>query len=864
MINGIPVLASNRGALPEVVGGVGRSHGSGIRGQGSEVRPEGGFLFEIPARYTPETTLVPTAEEVEPWVETIIRLWDDEALFRKCSDNARTHALQWHPDRVGPIYAEFFRTLPLSPEERGVNQVTPLSREGRGVQSELTSIVIVTLNQLDHTKLCIESIQRHTTEPYELVFVDNGSSDDTVGYLRSIPNAKLIVNAANRGFPAAANQGLQAGSGRQSLLLNNDTIVTPGWLTRLLRALYSDPTVGMVGPCSNFVSGPQQIPVPYHDLDEIHRFARDWGEANEGRRIETDRLVGFCLLIRREVVERIGLLDERYGIGNFEDDDYCLRARQAGYRLVITRDAFVHHFGGATFIGSRVDHGTLMRRNQRLFQQKWRAARGQRSEVRGQYPTDECRMTNDETPTDHGPLTTDQVLLSLCMIARDNERTIGAALEGIRPWVDEMVVVDTGSNDATPQIAESLGARAFHFSWCDDFSAARNESIRHAGGRWIFWMDTDDTIDAENGRKLRELVSRQWSVVSGQLEKTLPTREPTDNGQRTTGDPPVLGYLMKVRCPATQANGEVDFIEVDQVKLFRNLPALRFEGRIHEQILMAIRRAGGTVAWTDIFVVHSGAEQSPEGRARKIERDLRILQLDYKERPDHPFVLFNLGMTYAEAGRHEEAIGFLWQSIGRSGSDDSHLRKAYALLVSCYRNLGRHVTAWETCQQGLGRFPEDAELRFRQATLLHQFGRLPEAAQAYESLLHAPQGRHLSSVDWGIKGYRARQNLAVVYADLGDLAKAEEQWHRVVDEVPNYHPGWQGLGETLLRQRKVDEALAVADHLTPSSVVQLGYVLWECGRRAEAIAAWQQALRVAPGDPGATQAIRQAKQTADA
>src|SRR5437867_11288607 len=98
--------------------------------------------------------------------------------------------------------------------------------------------------------------------------------------------------------------------------------------------------------------------------------------------------------------------------------------------------------------------------------------------------------------------------LSLCMIARDNERTIRAALESIRPWVDEMVVVDTGSTDRTPEIAASLGARVFHFPWCDDFSAARNESIRHALGQLIFWMDTDDTMDPENGAKLQALIRR--------------------------------------------------------------------------------------------------------------------------------------------------------------------------------------------------------------------------------------------------------------------------------------------------------------------------------------------------------------------
>src|SRR5439155_14945786 len=92
------------------------------------------------------------------------------------------------------------------------------------------------------------------------------------------------------------------------------------------------------------------------------------------------------------------------------------------------------------------------------------------------------------------------------MTARNNATTIGPCLEGIRRWADEVIVVDTGSKDETPKMAAKLGARVFHFPWCDSFSRARNESLRHARGKWIFWMDTDDTIDEANGRKLRAIV----------------------------------------------------------------------------------------------------------------------------------------------------------------------------------------------------------------------------------------------------------------------------------------------------------------------------------------------------------------------
>ncbi len=244
-----------------------------------------------------------------------------------------------------------------------VIRATPAEPDDYG----LTSIVILTHNQLAYTRLCLESIRRYTDEPYELIVVDNASTDATREYVGSVDGAKLIGNDQNRGFPVAANQGIAAASGRNILLLNNDTVVTTGWLRRLLQALHRDPKIGLVGPCSNRVSGEQEVAVGYDDLAGLDGFAWDWGKANEGKARDADRLVGFCLLMRRELVEKIGCLDERFGVGCFEDDDFCRRALQAGFRAVIAEDAFVHHFGGRTFIGAGVDFPALMRENERLF-----------------------------------------------------------------------------------------------------------------------------------------------------------------------------------------------------------------------------------------------------------------------------------------------------------------------------------------------------------------------------------------------------------------------------------------------------------------------------------------------------------------
>lgn len=696
----------------------------------------------------------------------------------------------------------------------------------------MTSIVIATHNQLEYTRLCIESIRRLTDEPYELIAVDNASTDGTLEYLQALPRAKVLVNHENRGFPAAANQGLQAAGGDQILLLNNDTVVTTSWLRRMLTTLHGDAKIGLVGSCSNCVSGAQQVPVGYDDLGGLDGFAWEWGKAHHAEVQDATRLIGFCLLIRRAVVEAVGLLDERFGIGCFEDDDYCLRALQAGWRAVIARDAFVHHYGGRTFVGSGADFAAIMRENEQRFRKKWEAPK--KAAPAAPPPPSSTPKTPTQFEVVMAPgggllLQRKHVRLSLCMIVRDSSRTLRPCLESIRPWVDEMVIVDTGSVDDTTHIVQAFGGRLFHFPWCDDFSAARNESLRHARGEWLFWMDSDDTITPECGRRLRQLAY-------------------------TDADPSLLGYVVQVHCPGSGQDGSRDITAVDHVKLFRNRPDMRFEGRIHEQILPAIRRANGEVAWTDLFVVHSGSDQSPEAQERKRERDLRILHQEFRERPDHPFTLFNLGMTYEDGGRYEEAADFLKRSIAHSGAGESHLRKAYALLLYAEMQLGRTEEAGATCRRARQLFPEDAELRFRQGVLLHDLGCLEEAARAYLDVLDNREERHFSSVDRGIFGFKARQNLAVVYTAMGNGAAAEEQWRLVVDEVPAYRAGWRGLGDSLLRQGKLGELRAVIERLRGDEALAgeasllVGRVAMAQGDLQAARAAFERAVAERPGD----------------
>lgn len=642
----------------------------------------------------------------------------------------------------------------------------------------ITSIILVTHNQLEYTRQCLNSIRFRTDEPYELIVVDNGSTDGTADYLQAQTDVKWILNPDNRGFPAAANQGLRAARGTQLLLLNNDTIVTTGWLRRMLDAMFSDSRIGLVGPVSNSVSGLQQISVNYSDLSSLDGFAWERGKLQGSQRQDLDRLVGFCLLIRRELCERIGLLDERFGIGCFEDDDYCRRARNAGFRTIVALDSFVHHFGGRTFRASGIHFAELMQENQKKFDDKWQTVELPAPAMESAKPLPKFRF---ERVPEGGLLLVPICRVSLCMIVRNNENTIGQCLESIKPWVDEMIVVDTGSNDSTPAICEKLGARVFHWAWRDSFAAARNQSLKYASGDWIFWMDSDDTIPEECGRKLRELVNGPHSEQ-------------------------VFGYVMQVHCPGPESKGGRDVTVVDHVKLFRNRPDLRFEHRIHEQILPAIRRAGGEVQFTEIYVVHSGADHTPEGRVRKLERDFKLLDLDLAEHPDHPFVLFNLGMTYADAQQLTQAAHWLSRCLEVSRPEESHVRKAYALLLSVLQQQSRFDEAYRICETARRQFPDDKEILFRQAMLLHHRRKFDAAASSYLAVIGAASERHFVSIDVGLAGFKARHNLALVYEESGRFELAEKQWQAISDEHPDYKPAQVGRIDCLIRQKKFAEA----------------------------------------------------------
>lgn len=235
-----------------------------------------------------------------------------------------------------------------------------------------TSIVIWTCNQLAATTQCIENIRQYTgSQEYELIVVDDHSVDGTPEWLKNQPDLKVIYNEKRRGYPQSCNQGIALASGDNILLLENDVVVSHSWLNNLICCLYSSKEIGAVSPVANIGAYYQAIPVTYQTMDEMHAHALKHNHANPAAWEERLKLTGYCLLLKKSVVDEAGLLDEAFIHGPFVDDDYSFRIRQAGYRLFLCKDTFVHHAGDAHFNTENVTYGEALKINRDHFSAKW-------------------------------------------------------------------------------------------------------------------------------------------------------------------------------------------------------------------------------------------------------------------------------------------------------------------------------------------------------------------------------------------------------------------------------------------------------------------------------------------------------------
>ena len=238
------------------------------------------------------------------------------------------------------------------------------------------SIILVVYNNPDWTKISIDSILERSYYPnYELIVVDNNSDEKTLKVLKNYtnnPRVKLIYNSANLGFAGGNNSGLKVAKGDYIILINNDIRVTPGWITRFVQHS-KQKGIGIIGPVTNNIGNEAKINIVYdpENISELEAAAREYTSSHWNHTIELHKLAAFCWLKTKKTFHQVGYLDHRFGRGLFEDDDYCVRVRNLGKKIVLVEDIFIHHYGGKTTKWHTPEYQKLFNDNKKIFEDKW-------------------------------------------------------------------------------------------------------------------------------------------------------------------------------------------------------------------------------------------------------------------------------------------------------------------------------------------------------------------------------------------------------------------------------------------------------------------------------------------------------------
>jgi GT2 family glycosyltransferase len=530
------------------------------------------------------------------------------------------------------------------------------------------SIIIPVCGSAAVTRGCIASIKENSSD-YEIVVIDNGSDPPWAG------PEKIIRNPINFGFPRAVNQGVEAAAGEVIVVLNNDTLVTPHWLDYLGKHLKK---FDIVGPCTNAISGPQQVSIEsYSGRKDLNLFAEVYHKKNDGKILPWHRLVFFCVAIKKEVFDKIGLLDEQFSPGNFEDDDFCLRAIEAGFRLGIAEDVFIYHIGSVTHETLNIDFKKLMARNLAKFQEKW--ANKRYLELQAKCLNDGVSLISKNKPN-----------LALVMIVKNEELGLERAILSVKDFCREIVIaVDNSSTDKTEEVAKKYATTLKHFDWHDDFSAARNFTHEGVKTDWILFLDGHEFVSA-----------------APDLEKHLQSK---------------ADGLM---CPIEMETGMV----FGNPRIYRN--GVQFEGKVHER-----QACRSTEPYSEFLIKHDrmGGQAPAAAQLRENQRNEqlpRILGAQFEKSKKNTRASFHLALHAQSQGDFRDAIRW-WKRFLKYARDRGERWYAFFNLSLCHLSLGHFFRAFWAASRADDETPGRWEVSKIKGLIFFQRNKFQKAVECF-------------------------------------------------------------------------------------------------------------------------------------
>lgn len=368
--------------------------------------------------------------------------------------------------------------------------------------------------------------------------------------------------------------------------------------------------------------------------------------------------------------------------------------------------------------------------------------------------------------------------ISLCMIVRNEEACLAKCLASADPYVDEIIIVDTGSSDKTVDIARSFGARVSTFTWIDDFSAARNASLDLASCKWVLWLDADDVVPPNQGEAVRRI--KAGAAACGFFAHVASLVENAENPE----------YL--------------------QLRFFPNLPQLRFEQRIHEQVAPSLARLGLKTIDSGFRITHTGYIDMAK-RAEKARRNIDLLREELKQ--NRTLALFcALGDSLYVCEEYRAAMQAYGDAIQMGSSvesDRSLFLQAHVSLALSLSKAGLPDEALAILERLLKLEPDKADALFLAADLLFKADQVDQAQNYLLRVVNAVERIGAAGVDYAKLKRNALLRLVSCLLDHGEWEKALEFGRMGMARYPNVADFWISTAEALLSLRKIEESLAL-------------------------------------------------------
>ena len=304
-------------------------------------------------------------------------------------------------------------------------------------------------------------------------------------------------------------------------------------------------------------------------------------------------------------------------------------------------------------------------------------------------------------------------LISLAMIVKNEEATLAHCLESVKPLVDEMVVVDTGSTDKTIEIAKGFGAKIYHFDWCDDFSAARNESLKHCTGDWVLILDADEAIDPLDYEKVFEACTNPFADGYALTHRNYLSSSNLAS-QDSAPVPNTSIYNEGKNLPF--------YADTETLRLAKNCASLAFDGKVHESLRLSIVSGGGSISKLNAVIHHYG-KLFADREQYKTAYYLMLARNEAEKKPADKYALFNLLQQALNAGEWETAVDAAMKSLNVGHGDEPLITFGAGLAL---QQLDRHVEAIEYFDLLLDKYPSHALGKLRKGSSYMSLGNFNE------------------------------------------------------------------------------------------------------------------------------------------